>query len=413
MRADRFGKLLVILFVVGWAGSVLASSGKDDSSVDWSVMIARLRQELLQRPGQASVRRQLAVAYNNYGVSLSNQKQWESAVQQLQEAIRIDAANEQFRSNLSRLYLNQAYEAYQHHEINDALQTIDQAIALTPNLAAAYRFRGEIEYGRQNLKEARSAWQRALELDPSQSDLKQRLGQVMQELPVESKFEKLSQAYFDLRYEEHLQQPVGFDVRDLLLEARREVGADFAHWPKYKIVVLIYSAESFRALRRETPDWVAGQYDGKIRVPLPDTKLGLGTVKQILYHEYTHALVHDLTKGKCPIWLNEGLAEYEGNRDAQGSWLYVTQAAQAGRLVPWTELSDHFSTVLPMDEVALAYQESHSMIRYLVQRYGFWRLRRLLRALGEGTPSETALADEFHIKPSRLEADWRSWLSQP
>src|SRR3989338_2793172 len=122
---------------------------------------------------------------------------------------------------------------------------------------------GEIEYGRQQLKEAKVAWDHALALDPTNTVLAGRLAQLTDELPVESKFDKLSQAYFDLLYEDAFERPAGFDIRDVLLQARRDVGSDFAYWPKYKIVVLIYSNERFRALRQEPPERIGGVDGGE------------------------------------------------------------------------------------------------------------------------------------------------------
>ncbi len=402
-------------FIVVWwlsTGIATAQPHNEPETSNWPDMISRLRQEMYQHPGQASTRQQLAVAYNNYGVSLGDQGQWEAAVQQFQEAIRLDGENNQFSRNLSNIYFNQAHEAYQRHAVQEAIEVLSKAIDLNPAFTQAYLLLGQIEYDRQRLKEARTAWQRAVALDPTQKELVQRLSKLNQELPVESKFEKLSQAYFDLRYEEQITAPVGFDVRETLLDARRDVGSDFAYWPKYKIVVLIYSAESFRALRQETPDWVAGQFDGKIRVPLPNGRFGPEVVKQILFHEYTHALVHDLTGGKCPTWLNEGLAEYEGRKTGPSVLTQLAAAYRSGGVLPWAKLSEQFSGTTSVDDVALGYQESYSVASFLVKRYGFWRVRRVLEAIEKGASWETVLAEEFRMKLPRLESSWHQWLPE-
>ncbi len=49
-------------------------------------------------------------------------------------------------------------------------------------------------------------------------------------------------------------------------------------------------------------------------------------------------------------------------------------------------------------------------MHYLIERYGFWRIRRFLKAIGEGQSFEAVLADELHLKPARLEANWVEWL---
>ena len=394
------------------ATGVGAQQEEGQESTDWPATISRLRQQAYERPGHTQTRQQLAIAYNNYGVELSDQAQWELAIHHFQEALRLSPSDQQIQNNLGNVYLHQAQEAYERHDFAAAAGVLEKAIALDPDLVQAYVLLGKLEYDRQRLKEAKAAWGRAVELDPTQTEVAKLLQQVGEELPVESKFERLSQAYFDLRYEEHLERPVGFDVRDALLSARRMVGSDFSYWPNYKIVVLLYGAESFRQLREETPEWMGGQFDGKIRVPLPSDQLDQGTVKNILFHEYTHALIHDLTGGKCPKWLNEGLAEYEGRTQASQPLRLLAKAHETQQLIPWLELSEHISPVLPAEEVGLAYEQSYSLVAYLIQRYGFWRMRRILKAIGDGQPWEEALDQEFRRKLPRVEEDWRDSLPE-
>jgi len=409
----RYGlPVLICLAMSSGTGPLLAeeTGTGTTSTTDWPTVISQLQQEVYRRPGFANVRQQLAIAHNNYGVQLSEQGQWESAAQELEEAVRLDAANASFRTNLANLYLSQAAGQRQGHEEEAALDAIDKALAVNPDLARAYVLKGDIEYGRQRLKEAKAAWEQAVQLDPSLQDVAKRLQQVTQELPVESKFDRLSQAYFDLRYEEALGRSASFDIQEALLDARRSVGADFAYWPKHRVVVLIYSSENFRKLREETPEWVAGQFDGKIRVPLPSAQLDSETVKRILHHEYTHALIHDLTSGRCPTWLNEGLAEYEGRKAAPGSSQSLAAAYRENRLVSWAQLSDQFAPSMPVADVRLGYEQAHSIAQYLAERYGFWRIRQILKELGEGRSWEEVFERAFHLKLARVEAAWREWL---
>jgi tetratricopeptide (TPR) repeat protein len=392
------------------AGGSAALAEEAPDVQDWPAVITRLKQDAHRNPGEARHRQQLAIAHNNYGVQLSEQEQWTAAVQQFQEAIRLEPDNAQFSQSLSHVYLRLAHAAHDRREIQETVQLLEKAVAVNPSLAQAYALLGKIEYERQRLKEAKAAWERAIALDPAQADVAERLAQLAEELPVESKFERISQAYFELRYQEALDRPAGFDLRDALVEARREVGSDFAYWPKHKIVVLIYSAEQFRALRKESPEWLGGQFDGKIRVPLPGTQLNQAAVKGVLFHEYTHAVVYDLTRGTCPTWLNEGLAEYEGAKQHREPPLLLRQAHAAQRLIPWAELSDHISMSGARDDVGLAYQQSHSVIAYFVERYGFWRIRRILKAIAEGASWQDAMAAELRAKLPRLEQQWREWL---
>ena len=402
---------LVLSAAIWLSGSLASAEDPAPEAPDWPTVIAQLQQQLYERPGMAHLRQQLATAYNNYGVKLGEQRQWHEAIAQLERARELDPSNQQFTTNLSMLYANQAQAEYGAHQLNDAADFIHKALVVNPALAKGYAMLGQIEYDRQRLKEAKAAWQQAVVLDPNLPGIAQQLAQVTDELPVESKFERLAQASFDLRYEEKLQSPVGFDIRDALLDARRSVGSDFSYWPKQKIVVLIYSAESFRQLRRDTPEWVGGQFDGKIRVPMPSAQLSSATVKQIIFHEYTHAVIADLTAGKCPRWFNEGLAEYEGRTQTAKSLQYLQRAYAAQQLLPLAGLSERFSTV-QAEEAALVYDQSYSIVAYLLERYSWWRMRQLLKALGQGQPWDDAIADVCHLKTTKLEQQWRIWLPE-
>jgi hypothetical protein len=199
-------------------------------------------------------------------------------------------------------------------------------------------------------------------------------------------------------------------LQDALLQARRKVGNDFRYWPSTKLVVLVYSSKTFRGMRQDTPEWVGGQYDGKIRLPLPDKDMDDLTVRQILFHEYTHALIRDLSKGKCPVWFNEGLAEYQGALAGTKHTDLLSQALEQNRLLPWPQMNGSFAHNLSVVQVGLAYQQAHSIVAYLADRYGFWRLRKIIAQTGEGIPVETSLAKEFKISLERLERNWREWL---
>ena len=409
--SDRAGAVFATEAIPPAEGPAPAQSSPAPAE-DWPATIARLTQAWHRDSGSLQHRNQLATAYNNYAVELAGQGQWELALKQMDEAIRLNPDDDLIRKNLASIYLSRAYESYNNRVIEKARSDVDHALKLDPDLAKGYALLGELEYNSQRLKEAKAAWQRALELEPSLPELTERYERLVSELPVESKFERISQAYFELRYEEGLQRPTGFDIRDMLLDARRTVGSDFAYWPNRRLVVLLYSAESFRKLRAESPEWLGGQYDGKIRIPLPGFQLDVTAMKQILFHEYTHALVHDQTRGRCPVWFNEGLAEYEGARHGRVRYDAMISASQEQRLVPWEQLDHQFAADRPTEDVALAYQQSHTMARYLIERYGFWRIRRILRALSEGATFEQTLSDELHLKPQRLESLWLAWLPE-
>jgi hypothetical protein len=74
------------------------------------------------------------------------------------------------------------------------------------------------------------------------------------------------------------------------------------------------------------------------------------------------------------------------------------------------ELSKRFSMSASAEDAALAYEQAYSLAAYLITRYGFWRIRRVLKAVADEQSWEAVLKREFHATPERFEKDWLRWL---
>jgi hypothetical protein len=278
-------------------------------------------------------------------------------------------------------------------------------------LAPAYVLLGDIEYDNQQLPKAERAWKKAQQLDPGMNGLAGRLDRVGRESKVESDMKSVADLHFTLRYDDSVKRSTGFDIRRVLREARLDVGRDFQYRPEHKIVVLLYGKETFRKVREGAPEWLAGMFDGKIRMPMPESERDLGSVKGTVVHEYTHAVVHELSRGRVPHWFNEGLAEYQEAKFSKTAKpaSSLKQVLDADELLPWNQIESLFSG-RSIGQVRLGYDQSHSVVAYLAQRYGFWHMPRLLKQMAQGVSFEEALEQEFKSPAERLEKDWKRWL---
>ena len=387
---------------------------------NWPAVIQTLKQQVRSNQGDEKLRNQLAIAHNNYAMALGNQKKWEEATRQMEEALRLDRQNTRFKENLSLVHLNHAYQLYQEPSRTHSYQSyrhlkakglVEKALRLNSKLAPAYVLLGDIEYDNQQLPKAERSWKKAQKLDPRMNGLASRLDRVGRESEVESDMNSVADLHFTLRYDDSVKRSTGFDIRRVLRQARLEVGREFQYRPKHKIVVLLYSKETFRKVRQGAPEWLAGMFDGKIRLPMPESERDLGSVKGTVVHEYTHAVVHELSRGRVPHWFNEGLAEYQEAKFAKISKpaSSLKQALDADELVPWSQVESLFSG-RSIDQVRLGYDQSHSVVAYLAQRYGFWHIPRLLKQMAQGVSFEEALRQEFKSPAERLEKDWKRWL---
>lgn len=98
-------------------------------------------------------------------------------------------------------------------------------------------------------------------------------------------------------------------VIQLLEQAYQEIGRTFSYYPDRTILAVLYTDQQFRDVT-QSPAWTKALFDGKIHLPIGGPIENEALLKKVVYHEYTHALVHQLSRGKTPTWLNEGLALY-------------------------------------------------------------------------------------------------------
>ncbi len=248
-----------------------------------------------------------------------------------------------------------------------------------PGDARVLKLLGKIYYDRGELGLATEAWRPALLLHPDDKDLAALIEKAAREMIIEEGHERTYSGRFIVQYDGDRHERAGEIVSDILEAAYADIGADFDYYPSGDIPVIIYSKKEFRAVSGH-PEWADGVYDGKIRIPLGEIEKGSPALKRLLYHEYTHVVVHSIARRAVPRWLNEGLASYEELRFGADAPLPVDTD------LPRFSLEELDRKLAGSDgaSAALAYRQSHAFIRYLVDSYGFYRMAEILRELSAG-----------------------------
>ena len=303
----------------------------------------------------------------------------------------------------------QALAAYQDRRLDEALRYARDAVHRGPDHVEARLLLGELYYLRQDLTSAQEQWERALRLAPSRQDVRERLEQLQREARVEQALTRSDTYPFVVRFAEG-ETPLDLGgLRGLLRETYRLVGQQFQYFPDHPIPVILYPQAAFEQVRGVSHQ-VAGLYDGKIRLPVQPGRRTGRELQRVLWHEYTHAVVHDLAKGRCPLWLNEGIATLQEARVQPPDLTPVREALRAGGVLPWTQLwgeQQYEVAALP-----LRYGQAYLIARYLVKLRGWTQLVSLLTRLGQETPLEEALRVAYQTDPGRLEAEWLAWVKR-
>jgi hypothetical protein len=157
------------------------------------------------------------------------------------------------------------------------------------------------------------------------------------------------------------------------------------------------------------PSWTGGQAYSDFNIVI----MGLSNYdqtwdKNTVIHELTHLLVGHFTfscLGTLPGWIEEGVAMFsEGKLDPKMQ-SKLEQAVQNDNLITLRSLNGGFSE-LP-DKANLSYGQSYSVISFLITTYGQEEMTRLLIALRDAKPIDTALQEVYGFDTDGLDNAWR------
>ncbi len=190
-----------------------------------------------------------------------------------------------------------------------------------------------------------------------------------------------------------------------LLRISRDLGCKVEKHRPFPLYVYPTHHAFIEAGGLETQNFTVGTartWDERISV---DASGAFVSTQEVLAHEITHAVVFRLLGRRAadlPLWVNEGLAKYESTELSTEDDIVVGRAAGDGTLIPLSSLETDF----PQDQTALAYAESASAVRYMIETYGKSAPRRLLAALAETGSFEEAMRTATGVAPGEFMDGW-------
>lgn len=226
---------------------------------------------------------------------------------------------------------------------------------------------------------------------------------IEREDPFEAGMGRREGGHFLVKFDGGENAVAGHLIGLLLEEAYFKIGSDLGHYPEQRIEALLYSKEAFMDITK-SPSWAGAIYDGRIKLPVGGVTEKTSMLEEVIFHEYTHAVVRDLSNGRAPVWLNEGLAQYEEGKSAAPYARVLSGMASKGslRLRP---LEGSFMGLGPQ-EAQIAYVLSLSATGYIIREYGLFQVRSILERLAEGMELQEAISASLGVSYDELEKDW-------
>jgi tetratricopeptide (TPR) repeat protein len=386
------------------------SHGEQEGELDIDDTSARDEVEDDAPPAEAPVSE--AERKNRAAVALVNDGDLPGAFALLREARRLEPENELYRNNLQAALINAAYADITAERFREAISRLTEALALgdrgdvrrglgyayyrtgNPDEARANHERavaqaagdaetfltlGRLALDRHDQAHALPLLEQAVEAGADQPGLTDTIARLKRDAEAEADYHSLGSSHFVVKIEGREDTEAARVVLNALEDAYRRVGARFAYYPLERLEVVLYPDETFREVTG-SPHWSGGIYDGRIKLPIGGLARGSERLARTVRHEYAHAAIVTLSKGKAPVWLNEGLAQVAEETGDQGRTNRLRMAVADGTLLSLSDLEGGF-TRFDREQASLAYSQAYFAAKYLLDQKGGYNTRRLLEAM--------------------------------
>jgi tetratricopeptide (TPR) repeat protein len=360
--------------------------------------------------------------------------QFPRACERFSRAWENDPANVDRREDVARCFEGWGWDTLRHGRPDEAMLLFRQGLRQSPDAPALLRGLGvaavhagraeealvpleaatrtdsdaEVRLLLAHLYDRRDDAPRALEhlravlgAEPGHEAARRLLDKVEREARAEAGFRREVTPHFVVKW----RAAGDADARRALLAglttARERVVAQLGEAPRERVTVILYDAAQFQEVAR-VHGWVTGLFDGKIRLPAAGALPPRRELERILVHEYAHATIHDLARGRAPRWLHEGLAQALEGTTPDPMLRVPGRPTLAG-------LEELLGDADPA-RARTGYDVALWVVQDLLDRGGTPAMRRLMARLGGGETIATAVPAVYGLSLTELEHQWRRVL---
>jgi tetratricopeptide (TPR) repeat protein len=352
----------------------------------------------LEQQGNAN---RTAAAYYIAGKHEFDQQNFSKSRSYFETALRFDPDNPAILNYYAALLVRTGNST-------EALPYAEHAARLAPESPDALTVLGYAQFASDRNRDAIRTWKRSLELRPD-TTVQQFLAKAERDATAEADYSQRESSHFTLRYEgkqtsESLRGQLIATLESEYDDLVRELGIA----PRSSIAVVLYTDQTFFDVT-QAPSWTGAVNDGKLRIPVQGLSSVTPELARVLKHELAHSFINQLSAGRCPQWLNEGIAQAVEPKSLSSNGRRLAELFRTEHEIPFNAMEGSFMRFSGI-EATLAYDESLAAVQYINDTYGMSDLQRILERLGEGSSTEAALRATIHSDYHQLDDEVGKYL---
>jgi tetratricopeptide (TPR) repeat protein len=290
----------------------------------------------------------------------------------------------------------------------EALPFAERAVRVAPDSPDTLAILGYAQYASDRNRDAIRSWKRSLEIRPD-NQVQKYLAKAERDASAESDFTQKKTSHFTLRFEgKQTPESLRRDLVSTLESHYDDLVRDLGIAPRGSIAVVLYTDQAFFDVT-QSPSWAGAVNDGKLRIPVDGMNSVNPELSRVLKHELAHSFINQLASGRCPQWLNEGIAQALEPKSLSSRGRRLAGLFKTQQEIPFNALEGSFMRFSPMEAI-LAYDESLAAVQFIIDTQGISDVQRILQRLGEGSSTEAALRATIHDDYGRLQGEVGKYL---
>ncbi|MCX5678716.1 MAG: peptidase MA family metallohydrolase [Candidatus Omnitrophica bacterium] len=186
---------------------------------------------------------------------------------------------------------------------------------------------------------------------------------------------------------------------------------NFWQWDNRAKIYIYKNREDFLKATGKKP-WIYGTAIYNERTII-SYRWSQGFFDILLPHELGHLIFRDFVgfKGEVPLWLDEGIAQWEETNKRQRAIYMVRSLVAKKEFIPLTELM-RFNSSSENDFALSAklYAQAVTLVGYLIEKYGPTRFAQFCRSLRDGKSIDEALSFAYTDSIRNINELEKGWI---
>ncbi len=138
--------------------------------------------------------------------------------------------------------------------------------------------------------------------------------------------------------------------------------------------------------------------------------MGQYNLARVLKHEFVHTVTLAATQNRIPHWFTEGLAVYQEDSPRSFDWAdLLTEAMRRDQLFTLESIDWGFIRPKRSSDRQMAYAQSEWMVEFIIDRFGYDIIQKMLKRYRDGATQAQVLRDLFQLELSDFDKAFALW----